>query len=106
MSPVFDEEQLNKVIDLLSELKNMLQQYGGINCVPGINNVASELIYGEETLDKRFKNAAQQFGRLFGGSGTLGDFVIWSEDEIERVKLNTKLSDIQNDLSSIFNLAM
>ena len=105
MSAIFDEEQLNKVIDLLSELKDTLQKHGGNNCVPGVNNVASELLYGESTLEKRFHIAAQHYRRLFGGSGTLGDFVIWSEDEIVRIKLNTHLSEIQNNLWNIFNLA-
>ena len=99
-----DEAHLEKVIDLLGQLKDTLQQYGGKNCVPGVNSVASELLYGDSALEKRFQIAAEQYRRLFGGSGTLGDFVIWNDDEIQRIKLNTRLTAIQDSLWNLFNL--
>lgn len=104
MNVVFTEGHLARAIELLAEQKDMLLKYDGPYCVPGINNVANDLLFGEDSLDQRFSNAASTYRRINGGMGTLGDIRFWTGNSDESDKLNVHFDEIEKELWSIFNL--
>lgn len=89
-----DEDKIAKIRGFLERLKKMLECHRGANHVAGVSAAIRYLSDYEISPYERMHGARSIFKTMIGGMGTLGDFVIWDEDETKRVALNHELSEI------------
>jgi hypothetical protein len=93
-----DQYNVSEIRDLLRSLREILLQNQGGNHVPGVLAVISILDDSETSLRERMSSAKSTFSHMLGGMGTLGDFVVWNDDEGTRVLMNQKLTYVIAEL--------
>ena len=92
------DNKIDVILKLLRRLKSLLEDHRGRNCLPGVILLINELSDKEGTSDEALFEARSVFKTMMGGMGTLGDFVIWSDDENTRIILNNELEAILSEL--------
>lgn len=89
-----DEDKIVEIRGFLELLKEMLERHHGADHVAGVSAAIRCLSDYEISPYERMSGARSIIKTMMGGMGTLGDFVIWDEDETKRAALNHELSEI------------
>lgn len=85
---------VEELISLFECLQNILESHQGGNHIAGIRLVISQLSDKELPVDVRIFRAMSIYKSMMGGMGTLGDFVIWNENEVIQNALNIELNEL------------
>lgn len=93
-----DSYEINLIKSLFERLREMLEEYRGDNYVAGVQAAIRELSNCDAMPDDRINHAKSIFRNMMGGMGTLGDFVIWDENESRRAVLNLELNKLLAEL--------
>ncbi len=89
-----DQNKIIEIENLLKNLRKLLSEHRGKNHIAGINLAISEISNIDANPEQRLHATRLTFRTMMAGMGTLGDFVIWNENECKQVALNEELNNV------------
>lgn len=95
---MIEQDRIETLVKLLEQLLTMLKQHLGEQHAPGVVAVIRQLSDQSLQFEDRIAGARSIFRTMMGGMGTLGDFVIWYDDEGLRECLNLELGRLESEL--------
>ncbi|MHB0987020.1 MAG: hypothetical protein ACYC05_15775 [Sulfuricella sp.] len=90
--------ETEEIKSLFERLQKVLEEHRGGNHVAGVRSAIRQLSNDGIPLHERICGARSIFRTMMGGMGTLGDFVIWNENEARRASLNHDLNELLTEL--------
>jgi len=95
------KDEIDKIVELCDRLLVILVENKGQSHLPGVRSIMNSLSDEKFDIRERIEKSRSIFKTMMGGAGTLGDFVIWDNNEDRRLLLNQELDSV---LSGIWEL--
>jgi len=95
---MIEQDRIEMLIKLFEQLLTMLKQHRGEQHASGVMAAIRQLSDQSLQFEDRIAGARSIFRTMMGGMGTLGDFVIWYDDESMRERLNLELGRLESEL--------
>jgi hypothetical protein len=89
-----NEHEIETIRVMFEHLKTMLEENHGSNHLVGVQSAIHVLSNLEVLPSERIRITKSILKSMMGGMGTLGDFVIWDENEERRSSLNHELNEL------------
>jgi hypothetical protein len=91
-------QNIEEIKSLFECLQKVLEEHRGSNHVAGVRSAIHGLSNCGTMPNEQIHHAKLIFRSMMGGAGTLGDFVIWDDNEAKRASLNNELNELLTKL--------